>query len=347
MTTREFTGERFIPGQGGAMIAYEHLHRYAFAARWAPGKRILDVATGSGWGAALLAGRAAAVWAIDIDIASLRCAAGQYGGANILFIQADGAGLPFPDRSMDLVVAFEVLEHVKEQENLVQELARVTSPDGLVLISTPDKATYSDARGYCNPFHVSEFYRGDFLRLLNANFRSVRLLRQQVRAGSLIEPDEGRAHQVEILTAPPPEPAGPSVEPMYLLALCSREDMDYPLIDASAYLDPTDRLLEEWRREVDKLGAWGRSLEGEVSRRDGTIAELQREFEERSRWAVSLQQEVEERNRWAFSLEREVADRDATIRRVSGALDEAAQHLKRIRHAFLYRVLRRLRLLPD
>jgi O-antigen biosynthesis protein len=347
MTMREFTGERFIPGQGGSMIAYEHLHRYAFAARWACRMRVLDVATGSGWGAAVLAGRAAAVWAVDIDLPSLRGAADQYGRANIVFLQADGARLPFPDASMDLVVAFEVLEHVRDQAGLVKELARVVSRGGLVLISTPDKATYSDARGYVNPFHVSEFYRDDFLGLLRAHFGTVRLLHQQVRAGSLIEPDGGPGQHVEILTAPSPEPPRAAVKSLYFLALCSSGNPEQPLVDGSAYFDPTDHLLEEWRGEVDRLGAWGRSLEEEVSRRDGTIADLQREFEERSRWAVSLQQEVEERNRWAISLEREVADRDTTIRRVNAALDEAALRLKRIRHAFLYRVLRRLRLLPD
>jgi len=61
----------------------------------------------------------------------------------------------------------------------------------------------------------------------------------------------------------------------------------------------------------------------------------------------AVQQEVEERNRWAISLDRAVADRDATIRRVNAALEEAGERLARIRHSFLYRVLRRLRLLPD
>jgi len=347
MTMREFTGERFISGQGGAQIAYEHLHRYAFAARWARGMRVLDVATGSAFGAALLARQAAAVWAIDIDLPSLRGAADQYGRGKILFLRADAARLPFPDASMDLVVAFEVLEHVRDQEGLVRELARVATRGGLVLISTPDKATYSDARGYTNQFHVSEFYRDDFLGLLSAHFRDVRLFRQQVRAGSLIEPEKGPGQQVEILTTPSPDPPGPAVEPMYFLALCSGGNVAQPLMGGSAYFDPTDRLFQEWRDEVDRLGAWGRSLEGEISRRDDTIAELQREFEERSRWAVSLQQELEESNRWAISLDQEVAHRDATIQRVNGALDEAARRLTRIRHAFLYRVLRRLRLLPD
>lgn len=347
MTMQEFTGERFIPGQGGAVIAYEHIHRYAFAARWAIGMRVLDIATGSGFGAALLAGRAAGVWAIDIDAQSLRSAADRYGCTNMIFLQADAVRLPFPDKSMDLVVAFEVLEHVKDQEGLVRELARVVSPSGMVLISTPDKAAYSDARGYTNPFHVSEFYREDFLALLSAHFRAVRLFQQQVRAGSLIEPAGGPGRHVEILTAPPPDPPGPMVSPMYLLALCSTGNPDQPLLEGSAYFDPTDRLMEEWRTETDRLGVWGRSLEGEVGRRDEIISELQREFEERSRWAVSLQRELEESNRWAISLDREIADRDATIRLVNSALDEAGRRLVRIRHAFLYRVLRRLRLLPD
>ena len=49
-----FTGERFVPGTKGE-IWIEHWHRYHFAARWAAGKRVLDVACGEGYGTALLA----------------------------------------------------------------------------------------------------------------------------------------------------------------------------------------------------------------------------------------------------------------------------------------------------
>ena len=61
-----FTGERFIPGVPGE-IWLEHWHRYHFAARWAMGRRVLDVACGEGYGTALLARTAAQVTGVDIS----------------------------------------------------------------------------------------------------------------------------------------------------------------------------------------------------------------------------------------------------------------------------------------
>ena len=72
--TMEFTGERFIPGEGGAAIAYEHLHRYLFALNWAEGARVVDVASGEGYGAALLAGTARLVCGIELDPLALASA---------------------------------------------------------------------------------------------------------------------------------------------------------------------------------------------------------------------------------------------------------------------------------
>ena len=372
MTSAEFTGERYIRGQGGAQIAYEHVHRYAMAARWACGKRVLDVATGCGFGAALLSRFAQAVWALDIDAASLQAATAEYASDRILFLQADARRLPFPDRSLDLVLAMEVLEHVEDQELLVSEIARVTRPAGCALISTPNKAAYSDARGYRNPFHVSELYRDGFVSLLSSHFRYVHLYNQQVRAGSLIVSEGGSGAGSEILTSPAPVPGEPPAEPMYLLALCGHEAVPGPPPADSAYLDPSDSLFREHRDEaqrlngeIERLGAWAKALESVIGERDATIAsileevqvrdltierlqtEMREEIAQRDAAILKLQAEFEDRSRWALALEGEVSERDATIRRINQALDDAADHLKRIRHALLYRLLRRMRLLPD
>ncbi len=198
MNVPDFTGERFIPGQGGAQITYEHLHRYYFARRWAAGKEVLDVAAGVGYGASLLGREALRVWAIDIDARSLQHARRTYGASHLEFLQGDAMHLPFRSRSLDLVVAFEVLEHVEPQEELVAELARVVRENGTVLISTPNKATYSDARGYHNPFHVRELYRNEFGDLLGRHFPAIHILHQQVRAGSFLQGEPGAAAGAEI-----------------------------------------------------------------------------------------------------------------------------------------------------
>src|SRR5450755_3241426 len=64
----EFTGERVIPGQVDADLLNEHLARYAFAARLARGKRVLDAGCGTGYGAAELV--ASALLVVGADIAA-------------------------------------------------------------------------------------------------------------------------------------------------------------------------------------------------------------------------------------------------------------------------------------
>jgi O-antigen biosynthesis protein len=368
MSGIEFTGERFIPGQGGARIAYEHLHRYLFALRWAQGKSALDMAAGAGYGAALLAGCAATACGIELDAAAVQAASSRYTGRNLRFVRGDATRLPFRSGSVDLVTAFEVLEHVDDPEALVSEAARVCGPGGVALISTPNRAVYSDARQYSNPFHVREFYRDEFITLLCARFPNVVLFHQQVRAGSLIAAEKGEGWTV-LTEAPPAEAPRAVAEPMYFIALCGKGPFAAPR--GSAYLDPTDWLIAEWgtefarlNRAVDELGAWGRSLDSEVARRDETLRktleevgerdrtiktlqrEIAREVETRDRSIERLQQEFDERSRWAASLQKDVSDRDALLRQTIESLDRTEKHLARIRLAFLYRVLCRLGLLP-
>lgn len=352
MKTPDFTGERFIPGQGGAQIAYEHLHRYRFASRWAAGKKVLDVAAGIGYGAALLADAARCVIAVDLDAASLRFARRAYSRDNLLFLQGDAASLPVGSKAADLAVAMEVLEHVDKQEELVAELARVIAPEGTVLISTPNKSVYTDARSYNNPFHRKEFYRDEFLALLRRHFGSVELVHQQVSAGSLILSENARDAAAEIVAAPVTDL--PACEPMYFIALCRNDRNLHDIPHASALLDTGDGLLGEWEQrlktagveldringELEKVGAWSREVESNLAARDAAIRDLQEQVEKLSQWGtelratvahrddeiVRLQDELSECTRWARSLEEvEIASRDETIKRMQG---EAAEHDK-------------------
>ncbi len=406
MNEQEFTGERFIPGQGGVQLAYEHLHRYLFAMQLALGKQVLDVASGSGYGTGLLAKVARRVLAIDMDNTSISQARRTVRDPNIGFVNADGTRLPVRSSSMELVVAFEVIEHVPDQEGMIRELARVLEPGGVVLISTPNKAVYSDARKYVNPFHLREFYRDEFMELLHRGFPFVRLLHQQVRAGSLITGCESTARTGEILTGPIPGEEHAETASMYFLACCSDGNESLPAQD-SAYFDPADSLIREWRRreiesgteaerlnhEIERLGRWGKELdsqlsqrdealrnlqslstialksrdetirrlqqelEGELTRRDNIIHDLRttlaQEISQRDSEIKKLQGEFEERTRWAQSLQDEIHARDELLRSTNAALDASDASLKaasgqlaRIRHAFLYRVLYRVGILP-
>src|SRR5512142_3417824 len=139
-----FTGERFRPGPPGE-IWIGHWHRYHFAARWAAGRRVLDVACGEGYGSALLARSAARVTGVDVSQAAVAHARRTYAGlANLEFVQASCTRLPLADGSIDLAVSFETLEHIAEQAQFMDELARVLAPSGVLVLSCPNKLEYSD-----------------------------------------------------------------------------------------------------------------------------------------------------------------------------------------------------------
>src|SRR5437764_3319002 len=88
-----FTGERFLPQCSGE-IAYEHWHRYAFARSLVSGKTVLDVASGEGYGAALLSADAASVHGVDIDAVTVEGASRKYAGiANLSFVRASCTAL--------------------------------------------------------------------------------------------------------------------------------------------------------------------------------------------------------------------------------------------------------------
>jgi SAM-dependent methyltransferase len=363
MGSQEFTGERFVPGAGGCEIAYEHIHRYLYASRWAGDKSVLDIASGEGYGTALLAEVAARVWGTDIDRATLEQARGAYRRKNLEFFQADAARLPFLRGSIDLVVAFEVLEHLPDQDEMVREIARVVLPGGVAIISTPDKAVYTDARGYSNPFHLHEFYEGEFLSLLRKHFPRITLLRQRIRAGSLILSDATSGALSEIIGWKAPDDSAAPVPPMYMIAVCAGESGIAGPVD-SAYLDPTDGFILELRAQVERLGSWGQHLEEvvrerdeslrramvtldeETCLRDGIIRGLQQEIGRRDEELIRLQREFEDRSRWTQALKEDVSLRDRQLEHANSELQKVGDHLARIRHDFLYRVLCRLRLLP-
>ncbi len=93
----EFTGERVIPGQVDPDLWAEHVSRYAFAARFASGARVLDLGCGAGYGTAELAGRARSAMGIDLAPEAITHASSAYPRANISFVPASVTAFPFRD----------------------------------------------------------------------------------------------------------------------------------------------------------------------------------------------------------------------------------------------------------
>jgi ubiquinone/menaquinone biosynthesis C-methylase UbiE len=180
-----WTGERletFIYNE--TMV--EHLHRYALVLDLAKGKQILDIACGEGYGSSLLAEHATSVTAVDIDADTISKAKKKYKKNNLNFIVGAADAIPLEDHIFDYVISFETLEHLENHEGMFQEIKRVLKPEGILVISTPDKKKYSDETGYNNPYHVKELYKTDFSSLLNKHFNHHSLFYQNLHFGSII-----------------------------------------------------------------------------------------------------------------------------------------------------------------
>jgi ubiquinone/menaquinone biosynthesis C-methylase UbiE len=226
-----WTGERletFIQNES----TIEHLHRYAIAMELAIGKCVLDIACGEGYGTALLAQKAKHATGMDINKSIIEKATEKYRKNNIRFEMATAEKIPVLDNSYDMVVSFETLEHVDDQETMLKEIKRVLKPAGILLLSTPEKKNYSDKTGYQNPFHKIELYRPELEEMLKPLFTQVKIYAQQIAHASIItgtnssalERYSGKYEKIE---------KNIEVEPLYLLALAA--DSPLPALPTSLF----------------------------------------------------------------------------------------------------------------
>lgn len=177
----DFSGERIIPGKVEHHLEVEHIARYMSIEGHLRngGNKILDAGCGSGYGSAMLAKAGNFVQGIDVSCDAISYAHEKYSSENLLFSQVDcNHELPFPSNNFDVVISFEVIEHLTNYRLFLQELFRVLKPNGVCYLSTPNKRVYTDARNYHNPYHVHEFYPQELSNLLLDYCENVKLLGQ-------------------------------------------------------------------------------------------------------------------------------------------------------------------------
>lgn len=170
-----FTGERAMPLATNMPenIMREHWARYRYVAPMVAGKRILDVACGAGYGSDLLAEAAQFVAGGDISAETVAYCQAHYRRDNQKFEVMDIRDIPYPDKSFDMVVSFETIEHVVEGEQFLQEITRLLADDGMLVMSTPLGGPVG------NPHHVAYYQRGTFAAYLRNFFGEVQLLFQR------------------------------------------------------------------------------------------------------------------------------------------------------------------------
>jgi ubiquinone/menaquinone biosynthesis C-methylase UbiE len=255
-----FTGERFTP-ECVREIAYEHWHRYAFALSLVKDKRVLDAACGEGFGAALLAGDARDVLALDIDSESVTHATRRYEAKeNLRFAQADVTQLDhLPSASFDVIVSYETLEHVLQQTQMLKGFARLLKPDGMLLLSTPDKKNYTDATGMINPHHLRELYADEFQALISAHFNASKIYTQKLLFQSVLYAQSEQGKYQALIDDGGKIKLGLDYPPMYYVAVCAASEHTLDLLpDLSLYGDAAESIYAHYNEEV-RYGIWARA----------------------------------------------------------------------------------------
>jgi SAM-dependent methyltransferase len=288
-----WTGERLTTETGG-QVEIEHLHRYFFARSLCRGLDVLDVASGEGYGAALLAQAAKSVVGVEVAEDTVEHARAAYSAPGLTFLHGDARRIPCPDQSFDAVVSFETLEHFYEHDEFVAEVRRVLRPGGLFIISSPERDVYSPAGGTPNPYHVHELTHAEFDTLLRANFGHVAMYAQRPLLGSALVAEGLPAEAAPLLTfekrdAQRFEASVGLPRPIYLVAVAS----DQPFVPriGSLYIETSgvEALLaapaaarQEIRSLTERLteqGDYAQRVQAELNRRDeqlsGQVAEAQ------------------------------------------------------------------------
>lgn len=220
----EWTGERletFILND----TTVEHLHRYAIAKDFVKEKIVLDIACGEGYGSNLLARDAHSVTGIDIDAETVSKAKAKYHASNLNFAQGNVENIPCEDKTFDVVVSFETLEHISGHEKMLLEIKRVLKPGGVLLISTPHKLFYSDKRDYKNEFHVKELYQEEFQSLIKNHFEYVVYLEQ--RYGSSVMVPSNDIGEINVYSGNFSTVKKESYRPQYMIAIASDKEIGH------------------------------------------------------------------------------------------------------------------------
>ena len=171
----ELTGERTLPDVPAENYWYRrHLAVYEWIAERVAGRRVVDLACGEGYGAAVLARTAASVVGVDANPEAFEHARLRYRAPNLRFerdLVETWSG------EVDCVVFLQTIEHVADPAALLEHIRGLVAPDGVAYVSTPNVLTLAPgAERSDNPWHVREYRPAEFLSLCRGAFGRVELL---------------------------------------------------------------------------------------------------------------------------------------------------------------------------
>lgn len=324
----EFTGERVIPGQVDIDLWNEHAARYAFASQFAEGRTVLDAGCGTGYGSEELARSAKEVVAVDVALDAIDYARANHAQPNIRYVQASCSAPPFAPRTFDLVVAFEVIEHLGDWADLIRSSCELLASGGCFLVSTPNKRAYAEMRRDSgpNPFHVHEFTYEEFRGALEQVFPVVTIYLQDHVEGVAFRTPHSSA------TAKARLDAGSDLTETssFFVALCSMQPTAEPA--PFVYVPRSANILSERAAHIDLLtqevaqkGDWLAKAQADHQALLALFNQQSADLTSSNEWAANLNTKLTSAGTRIVDLQRELEQQK------QAALETAAQyesHLK-------------------
>jgi O-antigen biosynthesis protein len=360
----EWTGERCVPWAPDLEVVYEHFHRYMWAATVVAGRKVLDLGSGEGFGAAILAESATQVVGVDVDERAVEHSRLNYASANLDFQTGTALDLSaFEAGSFGAVVAFEIIEHVKQQERVLDEVARLLTEDGLLVISTPERRVYSEVTGQRNPFHERELGLEEFHELLAGHFPHVASWGQRPITGSHLHSLDGSAAAVAQQSDFYLERAGEewhaasNPAALYVVAVASKVALP-EIVDTSTLADCGLELLRSKERDavladaelqaaLHMSGELSATLERERAAHGRELRErdvrLNEELSQRERDILRRQEDILRLRAGIATRDAEILSRDAEILSRDAELAAARQLSLRVEESVTWQTFQRLR----
>ncbi|VVB88183.1 Ubiquinone biosynthesis O-methyltransferase [uncultured archaeon] len=174
----------------------EHVARYRFFAQYAKNKCVLDAGCGFGYGSVILSNNAKKVVGIDKSIQTLKHSTEKYDSKNIDYVASDVTCTPFENKTFDTIYAFEVIEHIKNDDDFLSEMKRLLKEDGFIFISTPNKKFSGYLDGVVNKFHFREYELDEFREKLRCYFSDVQIYSERYSKSYLIKESNFNAIKV-------------------------------------------------------------------------------------------------------------------------------------------------------